>query len=286
MYLLSDAFNASNLSPADRLKLVCKLLGVSAPETLQFGARCCRLANLKDSQTRALKHVLNQLMHGVFDVVWAGDADPQGLRQLLESKEETVPKQISLKLVGSFRAAVGLAYALRTVDHQRNDQFYQLLSIAAHGLTHEETKVLLRDAVVPSLLTRKCKKAHPVVAVLEAAASAPPNAIGNSDVPEEACIHGVSGAVLKEFPSKYAFKEARNLIIEVGGPGIAREAVVHARLNTMPEEVMVHLEQFVSENRRTLEASQANATSNKVFALNKAPFQLYDDYVVSRMGKN
>ena len=61
---------------------------------------------------------------------------------------------------------------------------------------------------------------------------------------------------------------------------------MHARLNTMPEEVMVHLEQFVSENRRTLEASQANATSNKVFALNKAPFQLYDDYVVSRMGKN
>jgi len=45
--------------------------------------------------------------------------------------------------------------------------------------------------------------------------------------------------------------------------------------------VLTHLLQFVSENRRTLEPSLANAASNKVFALNKDPFRLYGDYVVS-----
>ena len=271
LYFLSDALVVSTLPPGERLKLVCKLLGVSTPDSVQFGARCCRLENLGDRQTRALKQVLNELVQGIFGAVWAGDADPQGLRQLLLSQEETVPQKNALKLVGSYRVAIGLAYALRTVDHQRTDHFHQLLSIAAHRLTYEETKGLLRDAVVPSLLTRKVKKSHPAEAVPEAVeAVAPPTVIGSSDL-------------FKDFPTKHAFKAARSLTIEVGGPGIARESVVHRRLNTMPGEVLSHLLQFVSENRRTLEPSLANAASNKVFALNKDPFRLYGDYVVSAL---
>jgi len=263
LFLLSDAFDVSALPAGERLKMVCKLLGVVTPGTLQFGARSRRLENLDTRQTGALKHLLHQLVESVFSVVWAGDADPEGLRRLLMLNEETTPSSIAERLAGSFRLAIGLAYALRRVDHQRGGHYHQLLSIAAKDLTYEQTKVLLVDAVPVALLTRKAQSG---AAILSAISGGP--SLGGSTMS------------MKPFPTMHAFKAARHTALECGGPGIAHEVEVHVRLCTMPAEVVAHMLQYVSENRRVLEASQTNATTNKVYALNKDPHSLYCDYLV------
>ena len=56
LYLLSDAFDVSAVPAGERLKMVCKLVGVVTPKTLQFGARSRRLENLDTRQTGYMRH--------------------------------------------------------------------------------------------------------------------------------------------------------------------------------------------------------------------------------------
>ena len=240
----------SKMTSAERLQIAGKLLGVKKEDVNQFGARTSRLANLAVSHRRALRKNLECCLEGIFALVWVGDADELGLRALLGLEKSS--SGIGEKLVQSFRTSVALAYSLRKIDHQRQtSHFHQLLSISAANMTYDETKRLLKDAVSPLLLTRT---------------SAP------------ALRMNVSGP-LKAFPTPHAFKEARKHVREVG-PGLPQRRVVHQRLNTMPEAVLEHLAQYLSENRRTLEASNQNADAGKVYALNKSPFKMYTEYLV------
>lgn len=262
-YMVSEEFDVSKMTSAERLQIAGKLLGVKKEDVNQFGARTSRLANLAVRHRRALRKTLECCLEGIFALVWVGDADELGLRALLGLEKSS--SGIGEKLVHSFRTSVALAYSLRKIDHQRQtSHFHQLLSISAANMTYDETKRLLKDAVSPSLLTRT--KHTRKQSASSSATSAP------------ALRMNVSGP-LKAFPTPHAFKEARKHVREVG-PGLPQRRVVHQRLNTMPEAVLEHLAQYLSENRRTLEASNQNADAGKVYALNKSPFKMYTEYLV------